>query len=396
MLSKNIQNAVKNGSAIRKMFLEGKEIAAKVGAENVYDFSLGNPVAPVPEAFTNALQTLLKDQNSMELHGYMNNAGFPEVRSAVAQNLNKRFGSGFTEEHIIMTVGAAGALNIAFKTLLDADDEVIVFAPYFSEYKHYVQNFGGKIVEVEPVLPSFAPNLEDLKAKITPKTKAVIINNPVNPTGVVYSEKTISELTDILKLKQIEYSHAIYLVADEPYRELVYDGAVFHFLPNFYDNTIVAYSFSKSLSVPGERIGYIAVSPKIEECGLTISALSTANRICGFVNAPSLLQKAVVACLDIPVELEFYAKNRNRLYTELTRLGFDCVKPEGAFYLFLKSPEQDEKMFIERAKAYNILLVAGTNFGCSGYVRLAYCVQPKTIEGALKGFESLAGFYKLA
>ncbi len=187
------------------MFLEGKEIADKVGAENVYDFSLGNPVAPVPEAFTNALQALLQDQNSMELHGYMNNAGFPEVRSAVAQNLNRRFGSDFTEEHIIMTVGAAGALNIAFKTLLDADDEVIVFAPYFSEYKHYVQNFGGKIIEVEPGLPNFAPNLEDLKAKITNKTKAVIINNPVNPTGVVYSEQTICELTDILKQKQTEY-----------------------------------------------------------------------------------------------------------------------------------------------------------------------------------------------
>ena len=274
MISKKMQQAVANSSAIRAMFLEGKELAAKVGVENVYDFSLGNPMTPVPAAYNQAIIDAVQNENSLELHGYMDNAGYPKTRQAVADNLNQRFGTEFMGQHIVMTVGAAGALNVVFKTILDPGDEVLALAPYFGEYRGYVANHQGVLVEVTPDMDTFQPDLEDMERKITEKTKAVIINNPVNPTGVIYSEETIQKMASILEKNQEQYGHEIFMVSDEPYRELVYDGNQVPFLTKYYQNTFVTYSFSKSLSIPGERIGYIAVSPRMADCEQTCSGLS--------------------------------------------------------------------------------------------------------------------------
>lgn len=394
MVSKQMQQEIIKGSAIRAMFLEGKEMAERVGAENVYDFSLGNPMTPVPKAYNQAMIEAIETEDSLELHGYMDNAGFPGTRQAVAENLNQRFGTDFDESHIVMTVGAAGALNVVFKTILNPGDEVLALAPYFGEYRGYAANHQGILREVEPDTSTFQPNLEDLKVKITEKTKALIINNPVNPTGIVYSEEIIQNIASILEMKQKEYGNAIYMVSDEPYRELVYDDSKVPFLTKYYRNTFVTYSFSKSLSIPGDRIGYIAVSPRMEEAEQTVSGLSVANRILGFVNAPGLMQKALIKSLDARTDIAYYDRNRRLIYKKLTELGFNCVKPQGAFYLFIKSPEEDEKKFVEAAKKYHILLVGGSSFSCPGYVRLAYCVSYEMLERSLPAFEKLAEEYK--
>ena len=395
MISKKMQQAVANSSAIRAMFLEGKELAAKVGVENVYDFSLGNPMTPVPAAYNQAIIDAVQNENSLELHGYMDNAGYPKTRQAVADNLNQRFGTEFLGQHIVMTVGAAGALNVVVKTILDPGDEVLALAPYFGEYRGYVANHQGILIEVTPDMDTFQPDLEDMERKITEKTKAVIINNPVNPTGVIYSEETIQKMASILEKKQEQYGHEIFMVSDEPYRELVYDGNQIPFLTKYYQNTFVTYSFSKSLSIPGERIGYIAVSPRMADCEQTCSGLSVANRMLGFVNAPSLMQKALIRAIDSTTDVAYYDRNRKLIYDKLTQLGFACIKPQGAFYLFIKSPEADEKKFVEQAKKYHILLVGGTTFACPGYVRLAYCVSYEMIERSLPAFEKLAEAYGL-
>lgn len=394
MIAKKMQQEIANSSAIRAMFLEGKELAEKVGSEHVYDFSLGNPMTPVPEKYNQAIIEAVRQENSLELHGYMDNAGYPKTRRAVAENLNQRFDTKFDESHIVMTVGAAGALNVVFKTILDSGDEVLALAPYFGEYRGYVSNHQGTLREVLPDTSTFQPDLTDLEAKITEKTKALIINNPVNPTGVIYSRETIQKIADILEQKQEEYHHEIYLVSDEPYRELVYDGMEVPFLTNYYDNTFVTYSFSKSLSIPGERIGYIAVCPQMADCARTVSGLSVANRILGFVNAPSLMQKALVSSLNERTDVAYYDRNRKLIYEKLTELGFTCVKPQGAFYLFLKSPEPEERKFVEKAKKYHILLVGGSSFSCPGYVRLAYCVSYEMILRSLPAFEKLAEEYR--
>lgn len=396
MISKKMQQEVAGSSAIRAMFLEGKEMAAKIGVENVYDFSLGNPMTPVPEAFNQAMKDLIQTESSLDLHGYMDNAGYPETRKVIADNLNKRYGTNFEGKHITMTVGAAGALNIVLKVILDPGDEVLALAPYFGEYRGYTANHQGILKEVAPNTDTFQPDLEDLKHKITEKTKAVIINNPVNPTGVIYSEETIQKMASIMDEKQKEYGHEIYMVSDEPYRELVYDGNEVPFLTKYYDNTFVTYSFSKSLSIPGERIGYVAVSPSISDCTQVCSALSVANRILGYVNAPSLMQKAVAQAIESTTDVAYYDRNRQLIYNKLTELGFTCPKPQGAFYLFIKSPDADEKKFVETAKKYHILLVGGTTFSCPGYVRLAYCVSYEMIERSLPAFEKLAEEYGLA
>lgn len=395
MLSKQILHNVENSSIIRKLFIEGHELAARVGAENVCDFSLGNPVTPVPQAFSDTIIDLVQTEDSLSLHGYMDNAGYPEVRQAVAENLNKRFGTDFGYMNVIMTVGAASAINVVFKTILNIDDEVIVFAPYFGEYDNYIGNWYGKPVRVRPNPPTFQPDLEDFERKITPRTKAVILNNPNNPTGVVYSEATIQALAAILEKKQAEYDQDIYLVSDEPYRELVYDGAVTPFLTKYYRNTFVTYSFSKSLSIPGERIGYLIINNEIADFSLLVDALTVANRIVGYINAPSLQQKAVARCLDVPCEVDFYDRNRRALYNGLTSLGYECVKPEGAFYMFLKSPEPDEYAFAAKMKQENIIVVPGSGFGGPGYLRLAYCVAPEIIERSLPGFAKVAKEYGL-
>ena len=395
MISKKIQKALQGNSAIRAMFVEGKEMAAKYGAENVYDFSLGNPATPAPASLNQSIRDLLDEVDSLELHGYMENAGYPDVRAAVAENLNKRFGTSFDFHNIIMTVGAAGGLNIIFKTILDPGDEVIVFAPFFGEYRQYAANFDAQIVTVQPDTETFQPDLADFEAKITEKTKALIVNTPNNPTGVIYKPETMKEIAAILERKQKEIGHDIYLISDEPYRELVYDGNTQDFLTKYYNNTLVGYSFSKSLSLPGERIGYVVVPNEASDAEDLIRGIEISNRTLGFVNAPSLMQKAVARCLDEKTDVAFYDKNRTMLYEGLTKLGFTCIKPEGAFYLWVKSPVGNEEDFVNEGKKYNILMVKGGAFGCPGYVRLAYCVSHETIERSLPAFEKLAEAYHL-
>lgn len=384
---------LKNNSAIRAMFEEGKRLAALYGAENVYDFSLGNPNVPAPAQMKDAIIDILENEDPVVVHGYMSNAGFPEVRKAIADNLNERFGTSFNENNLIMTVGAGSGLNVCLKTVLNPGEEVIVFAPYFLEYGSYIRNYDGVLVAVTPDTEHFQLNLEDFEQKLSPNTKAVIINNPHNPTGVVFSEETIEKLAAILKAKEQEYGHAIYLISDEPYRELAFDGAFVPFITKYYDNTMVVYSYSKSLSLPGERIGYVVIPDEVEDSADTIAAATIANRISGCVNAPSLIQLAVARCVDAEVDLGYYDRNRKTLYEGLTALGFTCVKPEGAFYLWMKSPVEDEKEFVEAAKKYNILVVPGSSFACPGYVRLAYCVSYEKIVNALPAFEKLAKEY---
>lgn len=395
MLSKKIQAALAGSSAIRAMFVEGKELAAKVGEENVFDFSLGNPATPAPEAIKQAIKDLVDQTDPLLLHGYMSNSGYEDVRKAVADNLNSRFGTDFTWKNIVMTVGAAGGLNIVFKTILDPGDEVIVFAPYFGEYRSYAANFDAAVVEVEPDYETFEPDLAAFEAAFTDKTKAVVINTPNNPTGVIYSDETMRRIARILLEKESEYKKEIYLVSDEPYRELIYDGAKENFLTKYYHNTIVGYSFSKSLSLPGERIGYIAVPNEVTDAENMLAGIEVANRTLGFVNAPSLIQKAAAACINEKTNLEFYDKNRKALYEGLSRLGFTCIKPQGAFYLWMKSPVENEAEFVAAAKKYNLILVKGSAFGCSGYVRLAYCISNEKIVRSLDAFAKLAKEYHL-
>lgn len=394
MIAEKMKGLVANSSAIRAMFEEGNRLAGIYGAENVFDFSLGNPNVPAPEAVKKAIEDLVENEDPLVLHGYTNsNSGYADVREAVAKSLNERFGTAFEGKNIIMTVGAAGGLNVILKTIINAGDEVLTFAPYFGEYRAYVNNFDGVLVEVSPNTVDFQPKLDEFEQKITPKTKAVIVNTPNNPTGVVYSEETIKKMAAIMEAKQKEYGTEIFLISDEPYRELVYDGAEVPYLTKYYDNTIVGYSYSKSLSLPGERIGYLVIPDEVADSEDMLSAANVANRILGFVNAPTLQQKIVKACLNEKTDISYYDKNREALYNGLKECGFDCIKPEGAFYLFVKSPVENEKEFCEAGKKYNILMVPGSSFACPGYVRLAYCVSYETIVNSLPKFAELAKEY---
>ena len=389
MISKTMQEQVKNSSIIRAMFEEGKRLAKIHGVENVFDFSLGNPNVEPPAEVNKAIIEILNADNLMNIHGYMNNSGYEDVRAAIAQSINDKFGTAFTYNNILMTVGAAGGLNVIFKTLLNPKDEVITFAPFFGEYRNYVKNFEGELVIVSPNTIDFQPNLEEFKEKITSKTKAVIINSPNNPTGVIYSEETIIKLTEILSEKQKEFGTDIYLVSDEPYRELAYDNVKVPYLSKYYANTIIGYSFSKSLSLPGERIGYLVISDQAADYENIISAANIANRILGYVNAPALFQRVIAKCLNSKVDIDTYNRNRELLYKGLSSFGYQCIKPEGAFYMFVKTPIENDVEFCNLANKKNILIVPGTAFGCPGYVRIAYCVAYKTIENALPGFEAL-------
>ena len=395
MISKKMEGLVKGSSVIRAMFEEGKALAKKYGKENVFDFSLGNPNVPAPKSVNESIKRIVDEEDSVVLHGYMSNAGYEDVRLAIAQSLNKRFGTAFSEKNIIMTVGAAGGLNVALKSILDPQDEVIVFAPYFGEYKNYVSNFDGKLVEVNPNPPTFEPDYKDFENKITSKTKAVIINNPNNPTGIIYKKEWIEKLASILNKKQQELNTCIYLISDEPYRELVFKDVEVPYLTKYYANTIVGYSYSKSLSLPGERIGYLVVPDEADSFEELTAAMGVATRILGFVNAPSLQQKLIKNCLNEKTDIEAYNKNRIKLYEGLKALGFECVEPEGAFYLFMKSPVDDDKEFVKVAKEYNILMVPASSFGVKGYVRIAYCVAYDTIERSLSQFAKLAQRYNL-
>lgn len=389
MISDKMVEYVKGSSLIRAMFEEGKKLAERYGAENVFDFSLGNPNVEAPLKVKNAILEILNEEPSLTVHGYMNNSGFEDVRETIAQSINTRFGTSFNHDNILMTVGAAGGLNVIFKTLLNPKDEVITFAPFFGEYRSYVRNYDGELVVVSPNTTNFQPNLEEFKEKITPKTKAVIINSPNNPTGVVYSEETIITLSDILREKQNEFGTDIYIISDEPYRELAYDHVEVPYLTKYYANTIVGYSYSKSLSLPGERIGYLVIPNEAADFENIIAAANVANRILGFVNAPSLFQRVIAKCIDTEVDITPYNNNRELLYNALLSYGYHCIKPEGAFYLFVKTPMEDDIEFCKLAKKYNILIVPGTSFGCPGYARIAYCVAYQTIEKSLPGFKAL-------
>ena len=391
MISDKMVDLVNNSSVIRAMFEEGKRLASIYGADNVYDFSLGNPNVPAPKAVNEAVKAIIDEENSVVLHGYMSNSGYEDVRNTIADSLNRRFDTSFNSSNIIMTVGAAGGINVLFKALLNPGEEVIVFAPYFGEYRAYASNAEAKLVVVPPDTTSFMPDLSEFEALITARTRVVIVNTPNNPTGVVYSEDVIKEMSAILEKKQKEYNSVIVLFSDEPYRELAYDGVEVPYITKYYDNTVIGYSYSKSLSLPGERIGYLVIPDELDDSETIKSACNVATRILGFVNAPSLMQKVVARCVDVDVSenIAIYNRNRETLYGGLTEMGFECIKPQGAFYLFMKTPV-DDKEFANLAKKYNILLVPGSSFGCTGFVRIAYCVSYDTIVNALPKFKELA------
>ena len=393
MISEKMMGYVASSSIIRAMFEEGKRLSSIYGEENVFDFSLGNPNVEPPESIKKSLIQILSEESPNLVHGYMNNSGYEDVRNNISNHINKKYNLKLNSDNIIMTCGAAGGMNILLKTLLNPGDEVIVFAPFFGEYRNYVNNFDGEIVIVPANIETFQPNLEALKEKITSKTKAVIINSPNNPTGVVYSDATMTALAEILTKKQEELNNSIYLISDEPYREIVYDNIEVPCVLKYYKNSFIGYSFSKSLSLPGERIGYIVSNGDMDDFENVIQSLNVANRILGFVNAPSLFQRAVGKCLDSEVDVNIYKENRDILYNHLTKIGFSCVKPEGAFYLFPKSLIPDDKKFAEEAKKFNILVVPGSAFGCPGHFRIAYCVSREKIEKSLESFDKLAAVF---
>ena len=390
MIAEKMMPLVRNNSAIRTMFEEGRRLAALYGPENVFDFSLGNPNVPAPEAVKQAILDVLEEEDPVFVHGYMSNAGSEDVRAAVADSLNRRFGTAFHENNILMTVGAASGMNVILKTILNPGDQVLVFAPYFLEYGSYVRNYDGELSVVPPHLPDFQPDLEAFRRQLSPKTKAVIINTPNNPTGVVYSEETLRKLGEILREKEKEFGTDIVLISDEPYRELAYDGVEVPYVTQYYANTVVCYSYSKSLSLPGERIGYLVIPDEMKDSGEVFAAAVIANRVLGCVNAPSLMQRVIKRCVDEGVNLEAYDRNRSRLYGALTEYGFSCIRPQGAFYLFVKSPLEDEAQFCRICKEHNILVVPGSSFACPGYVRIAYCVSYQQIERSLPAFAQVA------
>lgn len=395
MISKKMTPMIQNNSAIRMMFEEGNRLASLYGRENVFDFSLGNPSVPAPGEVKEAILDILEHEDSLFVHGYMSNAGYEDVREAVAASLNRRFGTRFHKGNILMTVGAASGLNVILKTILDPGDEVLTFAPYFVEYGSYVRNYDGELRVVSPNTVDFQPNLEEFEQRITERTKAVIINTPNNPTGVIYSDETLRRIAGILERKQEEFRSQIVLISDEPYRELAYDGAEVPFVTGYYRNTVICYSFSKSLSLPGERIGYLVIPDEMESAGEVFKAALIANRVLGCVNAPSLMQRVIKRCLDAEVDVAAYDRNRKLLYNGLRECGFTCVKPQGAFYLFVKSPVGDETKFCEVCKKHNVLVVPGSAFACGGYVRLAYCVSCEQIERSLPAFRAIAQSYGL-
>ncbi|MCH3953733.1 MAG: pyridoxal phosphate-dependent aminotransferase [Eubacterium sp.] len=394
MIANSMIPLVQGNSAVRAMFEKGKQMAAIYGEENVYDFSLGNPNLYPPEAVKDSIIDILNTEDPHKVHGYMSNAGFESTRKAIADNLNKRFNTDFGAKNIIMTVGAGSAINVALRTILDPGDEVIVFAPYFVEYRNYIANYHGVTIEVSPNPEhGFMPDMKEFAYKINRRTRAVIINTPNNPTGAIYPDTVIKQIGDILAAKERELGTTIYLISDEPYRELIYTDKPIVCTSKFYDDTLIAYSFSKSLSLPGERIGYLAIPDMSDQSAEFIEAATIANRICGDVNAPSLMQLTIERCLDEKVDIDYYKKNAEDLYDIVTSAGFECVKPEGAFYLWMKSPVPNEKRFVEAAEEEHIILVPGSSFAGPGNVRLSFCVSHEMIERSRDAFMRLGEKY---
>ncbi len=382
-------------SIIREIFEYSKKRSAEIGAENVFDFSLGNPSVNPPKEVNQAIVDLLTNENQTLLHGYTSAQGDLGVRTAISDSINSRFNIDITPNNIYMTCGAAASLTITLKAVLNKGEECIVFAPFFTEYRVFVENADGVLVVSNPMPRTFQIDIEDFKSKINANTRCVLMNSPNNPSGVVYTPETVKAVTDILKEKSKEFGKTIYLISDEPYRELVYDNISVPYVMNYYDNSIVCYSYSKSLSLPGERIGYIAVNPKMKNSQEVYLAVCGAGRSLGYVCAPSLFQQVIKKCINAKVNVDAYKENRDLLYNALVSYGYECVKPDGAFYLFVKSPDVDATSFFEKAKSHELLVVPCDDFGVLGYVRIAYCVDKKRIENSLPAFASLAKEYSL-
>lgn len=393
-ISQKMMQLGQKRSCIREIFEYSKKRKAEVGAEKVFDFSIGNPSVPAPKELTIAMERLLKERDPVELHGYTSAQGDPWVRQRIAEDLNRRYGADADPNLIYMTCGAAASLTISLHAIMEPEDEVIAFAPFFPEYRVFAEKAGAKFRVISGKEPDFQPDLAALEQVINKKTKAIIINSPNNPSGAIISPKNLAALGALLKKKSEEQGSPIYLISDEPYRELNWTDEKVPYIGNFYDNTLVCYSFSKAVSLPGERIGYILVSPKAQEAEALYTAVCGAGRALGFVCAPSLLQYAVGECVDAVSDFSVYRKNRALLLRELSRIGYEVIPPDGAFYLFMKAPEPDANAFCERAKGHELLLVPGDDFGCSGYVRIAYCVSTEQILNSIPAFEQLYKEYK--
>ena len=395
MINETMKELGNKRSVIREIFEFGNRRRAEIGAENVYDFSLGNPNVPAPEAVNRTMIELLQTKSDMYLHGYTSAQGAIDTREAVAADLNRRFGTAFHKDNFYMTCGAAASLKISLTALYTPGDEVIAFTPFFPEYRVFVETCGAKLVTAASDQNTFQIDFEILKPLITEKTKAVIVNSPNNPSGVVYTAETVTKLSELLRAKEAEFGHAIYLIADEPYRELVYDGMDVPYLTKYYRDTIVCYSYSKSLSLPGERIGYILVPDEVTDAKDIYAAVCGAGRALGYVCAPSLAQHVIASCTGMVSDLNVYRLNRDLLIDSLTEFGFTCIHPDGAFYLFMKSPVADAGAFCEKAKDFDLLLVPADSFGTPGFVRIAYCVSTEMIRNSLPAFRKLAESFGL-
>lgn len=393
MYTESLVNLGKVRSEIREIFEYGNKRKAEIGADKVFDFSIGNPSVPAPKTVDDAIVDLVNNFDSVALHGYTSAQGDAGVRKTIADYVNGRFGTKLTADHIYMTCGAAASLTIVFNAILQPGDECIVFTPYFPEYGVFMERTGAKLVAVESEEKTFQIDMDKFEQAVNEKTKAVVINSPNNPSGVVYSVETIEKMCDILRKKEEELGHPIFLITDEPYRELVYDDIEVPYLMNYYNNTFVCYSYSKALSLPGERIGYIAVSPDMIDEGDAYAAVCGAGRALGYVCASSMYQRVIEKCIDDTADISIYKVNRDLLYNSLTEMGYECVYPDGAFYLFVKAMCEDAHEFCEKAKAFELLLVPADSFGTPGYVRVSYCVQTKQIEDALPAFQKLAESY---
>ena len=381
-------------SEIRDLFEYGMKRKAEIGEENVYDFSIGNPSVPAPQCVSDAIKELVDTSDSISLHGYTSAQGDAMVRKTMADHLNKKYGAKVSADNIYMTCGAAAALSIVMNACMQPGDECLVIKPYFPEYGVYIERSGAKVVEVDPEEKTLQIDIENVDKAINEKTKAIVINSPNNPSGVVYKKDKIVALCELLKKKEEEYGHPIFIITDEPYRELIYDDIELPYLINYYDNTFSCYSFSKALSMPGERIGYVVVSPNIANYEDAYAAVCGSGRALGYVCAPSLWQKVVAKCVDATADISVYKKNRDLFYNSLTEMGFECVYPDGAFYLFVKAMEEDSRAFSDKCKEHEILVVPADSFGMPGYVRVSYCVETKQIEDALPAFKALAEEYK--
>ena len=395
MYNAKMEELGKKRSVIREIFEYSKKREAEIGPGKVFDFSIGNPSVPAPDCVNETAVRLIKECDSVELHGYTSAQGDAGVRKAVADYVNRTCGASLTPDCIYMTCGAAASLSVCIKALAEEGDEFIVFTPFFPEYRVFTEAAGGTLVTVDSLPDTFQPDIEALDRAIGPRTKALILNSPNNPSGAVINEESVKRVCGLLRRRSAELGRPVFIISDEPYRELVYDKeTVVPYIPNEYDNTFVCYSFSKSMSLPGERIGYVAVSPKMKDFADAYAAVCGAGRALGYVCAPSLFQRVTAKCLGAVSDTSVYRRNRDLLYGELTRMGYSCVYPDGAFYLFMKTPEPDAAAFCERAKKYELLLVPSDDFGRPGYVRIAYCVETEKIRAALPAFEALVKEYK--